>query len=139
MSILLLITIGSGVSAFVLTLLFYIERVRGRRLGEGVRSWLDAMTDTATVRWHTMLLYTGQGSGRVGVHYLLHRCLGIAGSGTQALHGRIEGLKRRNRRVARSVQAARVESHLTAIAAHKHDTALSEEEKSELKERSLAG
>jgi hypothetical protein len=85
------------------------------------------------------MLYTGSGAARVGWHYVLHKTLRGCGVFLQWLQAQVEYWRRRNRRIARTVQAARTESHLTAIAEHKHATALSEEEKVNLKEKTLAG
>ncbi|MAZ30005.1 hypothetical protein CL655_01850 [bacterium] len=133
------IIVGSGAGVVALALLFYVETARGRRFGEGVRRSLDAVVDWCIVRWHTLMLYIGSGAGRVGLHYLLHRLLRSCAAGLERLRTLVERLQRRNRRIARSVQAARTESHLTAIAEHKHATALSETEKAALKEKSLEG
>lgn len=123
----------------ILALLFALENRRGRRFLLPVRQWLDRVTDRGIVLWHTALLYVGSGAGRVGLHYLVHRLLRACGLFLQWLYSRVEYWRRRNRRIARTVQAARTETHLTAIAEHKQSTALTEAEKINLKEKTLAG
>jgi hypothetical protein len=129
----------SGVGIFFLALLFAIENRRQQRFAARTRTALDRLTDRIIVGWHTLMLYTGSGAGRVGLHYVMHRILRGCGALLEWLYRRVEYWRRRNRRIARTVQAARTESHLTAIAEHKHATALSEQEKTSLKEKSLAG
>jgi hypothetical protein len=131
--------LGSAVTALLLISLFAIEGRRGSRYMAGVRSWLDARVDSGIVLWHRAQLLIGSGAGRVGLHYLLHRILGWGVAGLEVARNRFEYWQRRNRRIARTVQAVRTETHLTAIAEHKHATALSEDEKTALKERSLEG
>ena len=123
----------------LLALLFAVEDRHGRRFASSLRDLLDRAIDRGIVAWHTLMLYTGSGAGRVGLHYLLHRFLRGCGHVLQWLHDRVEYWRRRNRRIARTVQAVRTESHLSAIAEHKQTTALSEEEKLDLKEKTLAG
>lgn len=132
-------SIGSGASIAMLALLFSIERARGSRLAAPVRQRLDTITDWCIVRWHTIMLYIGSGAARVGLHYVLHRILRGTLYLLDALRSRTQRWQRRNRRIARTVQAARAESHLTAITQHKHATALSDSEKEALKEKSITG
>lgn len=131
--------VGSSTGLLVLGLLFYVEERRGVRFAGRVRGFLDGVVDWCIVRWHTLLLYVGGGAGRVGFHFLVHHVLSVARAGSRWLEQQLVRLQRRNRRIVRSVQAARTESHLTAIKAHKHATALSEQEKQDLRDRTLQG
>mgnify|MGYP007077406948 CR=1 FL=1 len=139
MSSILWVLVGGSVGSVFLMLLFYVEERRGVRFLDSLRNRLDRATDWTIVRWHTLMLYLGGGAGRVGFHYAMHHLLGFARGVARQLEQQLVRLQRRNKRVVRSVQAARTESHLTAIAEHKHATALSEDEKKDLKERSLEG
>ena len=139
MSSVLWILVGSSAGSFFLGLLFYLEERRDARVADRVRTRMDAGVDWLIVRWHTAMLYVGGGAGRVGFHFVLHHVFSLARAGARWLERQFIRLQRRNRRVVRSVQAAREESHLTAIAAHKHATALSEVEKNDLKNRTLEG
>ncbi|HMA78438.1 MAG TPA: hypothetical protein VKP88_04905 [Candidatus Paceibacterota bacterium] len=139
MSLTVLIFAISGAGVFSLALLFAFEQRRGQRLGEPGRAALDRLADRAIVGWHTLMLYIGSGAARVGLHYVMHRVLRTCAGLLAWLHERVEYWRRRNRRIARTVQAARTDSHLSAIAEHKHATALSDEEKTSLKEKTLAG
>jgi len=133
------IFVGSSLALMVLGLLFYIEDTRGVRFMAGLRRRADALVDWCVVRWHIVLLRIGDGTGRIGIHFLLHHLLRIGRILSHWLDEQLRILQRRNRRIARTLHAARTESHLTAIATHKHQTALSQEEKQKLKEQSLEG
>jgi Mg2+/Co2+ transporter CorB len=76
---------------------------------------------------------------RVGLHLLIHRLLRLIMLVLRIIQSLLERWLRRNKEIARSVQVARTESHLSAIAEHKHSNALSEAEKQALKDRSLLG
>lgn len=130
---------SSGAGIIFLALLFAFEARRGSRVASPIRDWLDSVADKSIVLWHTSMLYVGSGAARVGLHYLLHRVLRVCGRCLQWLYERVEYWRRRNRRIARTVQAARTETHLTAIVEHKHATALTEKQKIKLKAQRLEG
>ncbi len=131
--------LGSGVVSALLLLLFSLEAHRGRRFAPTLRHRLDRLTEHAIGWWQAHRIYLGGGAARIGLHYAVHYGLGLARYLVRSCEQKILSWQRRNRRIVRSVQAARRESHLTAIAEHKQIHALSEDEKKDLKERSLEG
>ncbi len=73
--------------------------------------------------------FMGRGFFRLIMHYALHgvlkRCLRLLRSAEAGL----EALMRQNRQVAKAIDAEKRQTHLTAIADHKIETALSPREK----------
>lgn len=134
-----LICISSASALAVLWLLFFVEDRREQRFFERLRSWLDRGVDRCIILWHSSLLYVGGGAVRVWLHYAFHQILRVARFFLTKLTVWVERLQRRNRRVVRSVQTIRSETHLAEINAHRQATALTPEEKQALKERSLEG
>lgn len=129
--------LGSVSSLIILIGLFTYEDRRGGRVLEKIRTALDKVVDAVVVRWHTVMLYIGGGAGRVWLHYGLHRMLGFFVAVLRHGEASISRLQKRNRKIVRTVQKTRTESHLSAIAAHREATALSETEKKKLKDRSI--
>ena len=76
--------------------------------------------------WHP---YVERGFFRLLLHYFMHGFLRRILNLIRRLEEKIERLMRQNRQVAKAIDAEKRQSHLTAIAEHKIETALSDREK----------
>jgi len=134
MSLPLSILIGSTITLVILTGVFRVEDARGRRLFLGrVRAFIDEVM----LRWfgthHVWVQHLGRGFFRLLFHYFAHGVLNQVLKLVHWLETKLEVLIRQNRQVAKAIGAEKRETHLTAIAEHKAQTALTEREKQKLK------
>lgn len=124
-----------------LVVLFYVERQRGARFGEGVR----AAGDRVAVRlfaWHTRTLASFRSNAvQQTFHYVVHLLLLSVSAAFRWVTTRFDDLIRVNRSLARraATSSAHVERHLVEMMAHKKHTALSETEKRRRKEQAIGG
>jgi hypothetical protein len=130
MSLPLYLLIGSATTLVIMTGVFRLEDTRGRlvvfpRLRTGLTHVLAALM-ARVAGWHP---YLGRGFFRLLMHYFMHSFLRRTLNFVRRLEGKIERLMRQNRQVAKAIDAEKRQSHLTAIAEHKLETALSEREK----------
>jgi hypothetical protein len=132
-------TVGvSGGLLLACSALFSIERTRGRRvLLPHVRAWLDEQLAALFLRFSHLSLGLGSGTIRIAALYLMHRLLGILMRLIKLGERAIARLQARNRRVARTVRAAKDKTHLDLIAEHKQTVSLTEREKRQLKKQWL--
>lgn len=129
----------SGSTLLLLTLLFWFEARRGRRLAIRLRDRLDWLVHMAGIGWHRFMLAIATRLSWVSAYGLVQYVLVGLKALIQSLEQYVAWLQKRNRRMNRSLRAARSETHLSAIAAHKQATALSDSEKATLREKTLAG
>ena len=128
---------ASGLLVAVLFFLHKAEAAKGRRVFlSSLRSRLDAWVLPRTEGWNRWKKYVGASSFRLFLHYLLHQGLGLALFVIRWIETRLSRLRRRNKLVAK-VAVSDTDNHLSHIARHKEEVALSEEEIRERKERSL--
>ncbi len=129
-----------AVSGLLLATLFFLykaEAAKGQRLFlTGIRDRLDGFVQRRLEGWNRWKKYVGASSFRLFLHYLLHQGLGAALFIIRWIEGQLHGLRRRNKMVAK-VAVSDSDNHLSHIAKHKEEMALTEEERKELKERSL--
>lgn len=126
----------SGILVVALFLLNKAEAAKGQRIFlPSLRSKLDEAVLARTDSWNRWKRYFGASSFRLFLHYLLHQGLGLALFVIRWIEGKLHGLRRRNKMVARVSSDS--DNHLSHIAKHKEEVALSEEERQERKERSL--
>ncbi len=129
------------VSAFLL--LFFIvllrmEERRGRRLLlGGARGWLDQKVLALNYFFSHISISWGSGALRVTFHFLMHEVLGGIVSALRALEYKVTHLQRQNRNIVKSFSAQKEKGHLHLIAEHKQNTALSEDQKKELKVKAI--
>lgn len=116
------------------------ERRNQRFLAGAVRGWLDVQVITAEKKivdvWHHFVKYVVQLGWYYGLHSLLKGILKILVS----MYTYIESIFERNRLRAkqlRSEKKQKVNNHLTKIATHKVETALSPEQKDDLRQKKL--
>jgi hypothetical protein len=130
MSLPLYILIGSTITLVIMTGVFRLEDARGKLLffASVRRAFTRGITQMLEryIGWHP---YVGRGFFRLLLHYFAHGFLRRVLNGIRRLEERVERLMRQNRQVAKSIDAEKRQSHLTAIAEHKIETALSEREK----------
>lgn len=136
MSMPLVLIIASGLPLIALYFLSKAEASRGRKIVlSGARDKLDSIVLNRMKSWERWKVYVGASSFRLFLHYLLHQCLGAALFLINWTEKKVHGLRHRNKLVAKV--AVGDDNHLLHIAKHKDEVALSEEEKQELKEKSL--
>ena len=123
----------------VLAIIFAIEDRRGAVFLPRVRAGADRLVTTIGSWWARILHHVANGSVRLMFHYLVHRTLTLLTRVFSGASHYFEQLKRRNKRIARTVQKERFDSHLSLIAAHKKEQALTKREREVLRERSLEG
>lgn len=132
------ITVSSGILLLAFFLLFKTEASNGRRLVlSNSRNFLDSKLSKQNERWSVWRRYFGASSFRLFLHYSLHQLLGAFLYIVRKLEALLNRLRHHNRNIAKDVKGPGSDNHLSHIAAHKASTALSEEEKETLKERSL--
>ncbi len=130
MSLPLYLLIGSAITLVIMTGVFRLEDRKGklvvlRGFRQGCNRRLTSLMERYT-GWHP---YVGRGFFRLLLHYFMHSFLRRTLNFVRRLEGKIERLMRQNRQVAKAIDAEKRQSHLTAIAEHKIETALSEREK----------
>lgn len=136
MSTSIVVMAASGILITALYLLNKAETAKGQRLFlSSLRSRLDSIVIARTENWNQWKKYVGASSFRLFLHYLLHQGLGFALFVIRWIEGKLHGLRRRNKMVARVTSDN--DNHLSHIAKHKEEVALSEEEQQERRERIL--
>lgn len=135
----LIITWSSAACILALVILFSIEDRRRAVFLPRMRDTLDAVVISVTSWMSRLYRHLITGNVRIAFHYLLHRLLSLMTFFFERGSHYFERLKRRNRRIARTVQQEHLDSHLRIIAAHKKDSALSKAEQEALRQRTLEG
>ncbi|MBI4086374.1 hypothetical protein HY416_00105 [Candidatus Kaiserbacteria bacterium] len=134
---LITVLISGGCTLLLLTL-FRAERRRGMRYASGVRVLFDRSLEDAQIRWKDAYRRLMGHTVRQSVRYLFHRIL------TSLLRrlGRLEAFLwsavHINRRRANRAEES-PSSHFSAIAEHKRETELSEEERQQKRDEALNG
>ncbi len=125
---------------FVVVLFFAHERRRGKRYLDGLRTHVDFWLLKVRHWWNVGMRTWGRYFFRQIIHYFLHTFLtGIIASLT-ALVERLKSIARTNRTLAKKSDKERTEMNkLEAVALHKLEVALTEEEKRIRRKKSLEG
>lgn len=128
------IFIGSTITLVILAGVFRVEDRRERYLFLGViRGRFDQWVAEQYLVHHRWSGHLGRGFFRLLFHYFIHGILDRLLRFVRWMEARVERLMRHNRQVAKTIGAEKRETHLTAIAAHKAETALTERQKQKLK------
>lgn len=140
MNVTLVILAVSGSLLLFFAVLFHIESVRGNRLLlNGVRVWLDEQVHRIHFLLTHMTIHFGSGSVRMAFHFVAHKLLAILLWVLHSLESSLAQIQKRNRAVARSVRREQEKTHLDLIAEHKESSALSDDDKQKLKDKSIEG
>lgn len=127
----------SGALALTLFILYNAEAAKGKRVFlVPLREYLDAEIVKRSNGWTMWKKYFGTSSFRLFLHYLLHQGLSASIYLVGFIQSRLHRLRQKNKIVAKVVSSDS-DNHLHHIAEHKKSVALTEEEKENLKERSL--
>jgi hypothetical protein len=122
--------LGSTIALVIVTGVFRFEDGQGKVLVlTGMRASLNRLIEkvfSPLSRWHP---YMGRGFFRLIMHYMLHSVLRRVLRLLRRIESSLETLIRQNRQVAKAIDAEKRQTHLTAIADHKLETALSPREK----------
>jgi len=118
----------------VLTVVYVFEDLRGRRLFlTAAREALDRFIAAILQLLRRVTRFFTHGFVRLLLHYGAHTLLKRILNTLRNWEHKVEELVRHNRKVAKDIRAQKTDSHLHAIAKHKEEVALSEEEKIERK------
>jgi ATP-dependent helicase/DNAse subunit B len=138
-----LITFTTATAAFlVVAVVVRVEHMRDRRLFlSGARGWLDVKITTLTQfsvsYWNHFVQYILKLGWYYSIHSLLRTILNVLVS----VYAHVEAMFERNRRRTKQLRMERKqkikESHLTQIAAHKEETALTPSQQTELRRQKL--
>ena len=124
-----------GVSLAVLlllTLLYVMEDIKGTRIVlPRLREAFDRALIFVQQKLRALLSFFTHGFMRLLLHYGAHTVLNRLLSALRTLEGRVEELVRKNRKLAKDIRTPKERNHLDAIAAHKEEVALSDEEREE--------
>ncbi|MAZ56576.1 hypothetical protein CL653_02195 [bacterium] len=131
--------IGSTASLLSLILLFRVENKMGKKYFLRARLTLDSAVLDVSRTCYSLTRLFGTGSLRMAGHYLVHTALAIGVAILRKIHFHLDKLQMRHRRVVREVKKERVQSHLEAIQEHKRSVALTEDEKKQLKDKTISG
>lgn len=114
----------------VLTFVYVVEDIRGKRLFLlGFRSYLDGLLLKLLAALKRFGSFFTHGFMRVLLHYGAHTILKRVLTTLRRLESRVENLVRQNRKIAKDIHTSKTNNHLNAIAEHKEEVALSEEER----------
>lgn len=134
----LYILIISGLILAALFFLFKAEAASGRRLLLArSREQADRTIEARFGGYPSGHGLLGAASIRLFLHFLLHLLLGAALKVTKGAESLLHRLRSHNHRVAHQMSVVSEDSHLTHIVRHKEAVSLSDQEKADLKERSL--
>ena len=124
--------VSLGICLF-LTLLYVIEDVKGQRVFlKRAREKLDAVFLKILEKLFACTSFFTHGFMRLLLHYSAHKVLKQILLTLKHLEQKVENLVRHNRRIAKTIKEEAMEkTHLQAIAEHKQEVALTDEEKAE--------
>jgi hypothetical protein len=134
--------LGSGGLALLLIVLFRHERSRGARYHKGARALFDRSLEVAKSQVKRRYRSLADRTLPQSIQYIFHRMLVATLSRLQRLETAVSAVLRRNKNRANRrdlEEASNASSHLSAIADHKRETALSEEEKKQRRDHALNG
>lgn len=125
--------VGCSVLALlVLTVVYTIEDVKGKRVFlVGVREAMDRFLNAFLQKISVWLYGFAHGFMRLLFHYGAHSILKRVLSGIRGLEARVENLVRKNRKIAKDIRN-KTRTHLSDIADHKEEVALSDEDKEKM-------
>lgn len=125
--------VSSAVLA-VLTVVYIIEDIRGKRVViPRTRAALDRGLQRFLAKFSEVSRFFTHGFVRLLLHYGAHTILKRVLTTLRNWEQKVEAMVRHNRKVAKDIREGRSANHLDAIAQHKQEVALSEEEKVERK------
>ncbi len=128
----------SGFLSLAFFLLFSLEAKAGHRfLLVKARGFADRKLLTVQTKMSSKLGHVKSFNLRTVMHYVLHQLLGAVLFINKLIERYINVLRHHNRQIARRAKSLSGDGHLAAIATHREDTALSEEEKEIRRENSL--
>ncbi len=124
---------GTSIAVLLLlTLLYVVEDIQGRRiLLPRVRESFDRALAFIQQHIQKATSFFTHGFMRLLLHYGAHTILKRLLTALRALESRVEELVRKNRKVAKDIRESKTRNHLDAIAEHKEEVALSQEERKE--------
>ncbi len=124
----------------VLTLLFIIavfcveDAQSGKRvLFPKIREMLDSLVLKYSHKLIAIDTYLGRGFTRLMLHYAAHGVLQRLLKIVEHIEHKVEYLLRRNKQVAKQIKTNTQKTHLDELTAHKEHTALSEEQKKQIR------
>jgi hypothetical protein len=125
---------GSFITLLVLTCIYVIEDIKGKRVFLlSFRTKLDAFLALLLVKIEKFMYSFTNGFMRLMLHYGAHSILKRVLAVIRKLEVKVEDLVRRNRSIAKDIRSSlRPKNHLDAIAEHKEEVALTEKEKEAL-------
>ena len=127
----------SGLVLIVLFFLFKAESSRGKRFILGyLRERVDMKLALHLNEKHQWRKHLNASLLRLFFHFVLHHIISATLFVIKSVEERLHKLKRHNRQVAKNITSLG-NNHLSSIAKHKEDVALSPEEKEARNERSL--
>jgi hypothetical protein len=130
----------SGTLLVAFSVLVRAEAARGKRiLLSGLRERLDRAVLRTAPFLRATRRHLGTGSVRVIFHYVAHGVIARLVRMSERASAYLARLERRNRKLARTIRERETPSHFSVIAEHKATVALSDEEREDLKRRSLEG
>lgn len=133
------IVVISGSVAVALIILFRYEQARGVRYLGGARRLFDRSVEHAKYRLErTYRRVTGQAL-RQSVHYIFHQILTATLRRIQRLEDIVHAVARFNKNRANHRREATSISHLSAVADHKREVALSDSQKQQRRDAALNG
>lgn len=133
-----MIFISSLVLLALFVVLFKVEENRGQRLVLGsARGWLDQKVLGLNYLLSHVSIRLGSGAVRITFHFLMHKVLGTALAALKSLEYKVTHLQRQNRSVVKSFNTSKERTHLRLIAEHQANTALSADEKRQLKSKAI--
>lgn len=138
MTLAMYVMIGSLLGLVFTYLLFRAESLRGQRLIlSNIRGRADRYLVESTRSFMGVKKVFGASSLRLFFHYLLHQFLSVFLFLVRFAENKLQRLRLKNKVVAKVIREQVTDNHLTHIARHKEEVALSEEEREERKKRSM--
>lgn len=121
-------------SALALSIIAGVFRVEDAREGKRVvfgriRAYFDRFLRWVLGVFTRVKIYLSKSIFRLMFHYSAHTILTRIHAFTRSIHDRVEYIMRQNKQTARTIHSEKQRTHLDAIAEHKEETALSQEER----------
>ena len=122
----------SVVALLLLTVVYTIEDVKGKRIFMvGARESLDRFLNAFSLKISRFVYGFAHGFMRLLFHYGAHSVLKRVLAGIRRLEVRVENLVRANRKIAKDIRN-KTRTHLSDIADHKEEVALTDKEKEKM-------
>lgn len=97
------------------------------------RSFFDRSVVTTYTKLSQVDTYLGRGFARLMLHYAAHGILQKILSFVSRTEKKVEHLLRQNKQVAKDIQTSKEKNHLTKIAEHQQEVALTEKQKMKMR------